>query len=84
MAFDTTASNTGHLTAACVEIQQYIEQALLWSGCRHHTGEVLLTHVFSDLKIETSQCPEYALFLRFRKNSESVLYENNAEHKLSR
>jgi len=84
MAFDTTASNTGHLTAACVAIQQYLEQALLWSGCRHHIGEVLLTHVFNDLKIETSQCPESALFLRFRKNFESLLYESNAEHKLSR
>ena len=27
---------------------------------------------------------ESALFLRFRKNFESLLYENNAEHKLSR
>jgi len=29
MAFDTTESNTGHLTAACVAIQQLLEQALL-------------------------------------------------------
>ncbi|CAK6965885.1 uncharacterized protein LOC117544294 [Scomber scombrus] len=36
MAFDTTASNTGHLTAACIAIQLSLGRPLLWSGCRHH------------------------------------------------
>ena len=49
MVFDTTASNTGHLTAACVCIQEQLGRALLWSGCRHHVGEVVLTHIFKDL-----------------------------------
>ncbi|KAJ8369049.1 hypothetical protein SKAU_G00090770 [Synaphobranchus kaupii] len=50
MAFDTTASNTGHLTAACIAIQLSLGRPLLWSGCRHHIGEVLLSHIFTDLK----------------------------------
>lgn len=44
MAFDTTASNTGHVSAACISIQEKLGRALLWSPCRHHIGEVVLNH----------------------------------------
>ncbi|KAJ4939573.1 hypothetical protein JOQ06_029018 [Pogonophryne albipinna] len=68
MAFDTTASNTGHLTAACIAIQLSLGRPLLWSGCRHHIGEVLLNQVFTDLKVETSRSPEVTLFTHLREN----------------
>ena len=68
MTFDTTASNTGHVSAGCIMIQQTLGRALLWSGCRHHVGEVILTHVFNDLKIEASRSPEVTLFT----NSERI------------
>lgn len=68
MTFDTTASNTGSVTAACVSIQQKLGKALLWSACRHHVGEIILTHVFQHLQIETSKSPEVTLFSRFRKH----------------
>ncbi len=67
MAFDTTASNTGHLTAACIAIQLSLGRPLLWSGCRHHIGEVLLNQVFTDLKVESSRSPEVTLFTRLRE-----------------
>lgn len=67
MVFDTTASNTGHLTAACICVQEKLGRALLWSGCRHHVGEIILAQIFKDLKIETSKSPDIAVFLRFRK-----------------
>lgn len=72
LVFDTTASNTGHVTAACVTIQQTLGRALLWSGCRHHVGELIVGHVFEDLKIETSKAPEVTLFQRFRANYDSI------------
>jgi hypothetical protein len=68
MAFDTTSSNTGHVTGACISIQQQLGRPLLWSGCRHHIGEVVVTHVFDDLKIEPSRAPTVTLFTRFKKN----------------
>ena len=68
MTFDTTSSNTGHLTAACIAIQAKLHRALLWSGCRHHVGEVLLSHVFTDLKIEASKSPDVTLFTRLQSN----------------
>ncbi len=67
MAFDTTASNTGHLTAACIAIQLSLGRPVLWSGCRHHIGEVLLNQVFTDLKVESSRSPEVTLFTRLRE-----------------
>jgi hypothetical protein len=72
MTFDTTASNTGHVSAACVSIQQKLQKPLLWSGCRHHVGELILSHVFDDLKIEASKSPDVTLFVRFRKNFEQL------------
>jgi hypothetical protein len=68
MVFDTTAANTGHLTAACISIQQKLGRALFWSGCSHHYGEVIISHVFDDLKIETSRSPEVTVFAKLRKN----------------
>ena len=58
MTIDTTASNAGHASAACVTIQRQLQRALLWPGCRHHIGEILLTHVFNDLKIDVSKSPD--------------------------
>ena len=68
MTFDTTASNASHVSAACVTVQQRLGKSLLWSGCRHHIGEVVLSHVFEDLKIETSTSPDVVLFSKFRIN----------------
>ena len=78
MTFDTTKSNTGHLTAACIAIQNKLEKALLWSGCRHHIGEVLLTQVFTDLQIEQTRSPDITLFTRLQRNWNLVPH-NSAE-----
>lgn len=77
MVFDTTASNTGHISAACVTMQKALQKPLLWSGCRHHVGEVILTHVFNDLQIEQSRSPEVTLFSRFRKNYDLLPYNSD-------
>ena len=74
MVFDTTSSNTGHLSAACISIQAILGRPLLWSGCRHHIGELVVGHVFTDLKIEGSKSPEVALFQRLQKNWELLPY----------
>jgi hypothetical protein len=73
MTFDTTASNTGHVSAACISTQQKLNKRLLWSGFRHHIGEVLLSHVFDDLQIETSRSLDVTVFFKFRKNFSMLL-----------
>ena len=77
MTFDTTSSNTGHLTAACIAIQDKLQRAVLWSGCRHHIGEVLLSHVFADLKIEASKSPDVTLFTRLRTNWDLMPHDSS-------
>jgi len=77
MTFDTTASNTGHVSAACITLQQSTGRALLWSACRHHVGEVILTQIFNDLNIETSRSAEYTVFSRFKKNFDTVPHGSN-------
>ena len=56
---------TGHLTAACVTLQNKLGRSLLWLVCRKHVGEVLLSHVWEALKIETSKSPDIELSKRF-------------------
>ena len=68
MTFGSMSGNTGHVTAACISVQKKLEHALFWSACSHHIGEVILYHVFDDLKIEDSKSPDVTLFKRFRDN----------------
>ena len=84
MVFDTTSSNTGHLSAACISIQMKLGRALLWSACRKHIGELMIAHVWEDLKIEVSSSPEMKLFKRFREiGFESTPYAYTEDRKLS-
>lgn len=82
MVFDTTASNTGHLSGACISLQEDIGRHLLWSGCRHHIGEVILTHVFNDLKVEASRGPDVSLFSRFKKQFDTIPHGETDEFSL--
>ena len=67
MVFDTTSSNTGHLTAGCIAIQRELGQPLLWLACRH-VGEVILDQVWSDLQNETSKSHQVSVFGIFQTN----------------
>ena len=51
MVFNTTNSNTGAITAACVSIQERLNKELLWLACRHHIGEIILTHSWESMKV---------------------------------
>ena len=67
MVFDTTRSNTGVISGACISILTALDLPLLWFACRHHVREVLLTHVwrllahhkFGSLKGNSTFSPEY-------------------------
>jgi len=79
MPFDTTASNTGHMTAACVPIPQRFGRALLWSACAHHVVEVILSHVFDAMKIiEPSKSLEVTAFAKFRKHFQLLCSHRSA------
>ena len=77
MLFDTTRSNTGKLTAACISIQQRLGRELLWLPCRHHIGEIILTHTWKALDIESSTGPNINIFQRFKENFHLLNYKKN-------
>ena len=72
MVFDTTSSNTGAVSAGCISIQVEVGRELLWFACRHHVGEVGLTHMWKDLKIEASKSPDIQMFVRFKEMFEAL------------
>lgn len=55
---------SGHKTGGCIAVQDMMKKALLWFACRHHVGEVVLSHVWDALKVEVSRSPEITLFQR--------------------
>ena len=75
MTYDTMSSNTRHLSGSCIAIQEKLQQAVLWSGCRHHISEVLLSHIFTDLNIEPFKSPDVMLFSRLGSNWELVAHK---------
>ena len=45
MCFDTTSSNTGKFNGACILLEALLGHPLLWTACRHHVLEVVLSNV---------------------------------------
>ena len=67
LVFDTTASNTGQLSAACVSLQKLLEKPMLWCACRHHVGEVVINSVWQELDIEKSSGKKPIMFGKFKE-----------------
>ena len=68
MNFDTTSTNTGHISGGCICIQKIIGRPLLWNACRKHVGEVHISKAWDILNVETSSGPEIGIFNRFKNN----------------
>jgi hypothetical protein len=67
MCFDTTASNTGHNTGACVLLERKLGRELMYLACRHHIMEVVIGKVFQVCMGSSSSGPEVLLFKRFKE-----------------
>jgi hypothetical protein len=65
MCYDTTASNTGPKSGACMYLEALLERKLLNLACRHHMYEIVLRGVFDSLLGPTSG-PDTPLFKRFQ------------------
>lgn len=65
LSFDTTSSNTGIKSGACVLIEKLLEHKVLYLACRYHIHEILLEEAFS-ITMGPSSGPEIQLFKRFK------------------
>lgn len=64
MSFDTTSSNTGLKSGACMLLEQKLGRNLVSLACRHHVMELIVAKVFDTL-MGTSSGPNIKLFERF-------------------
>lgn len=84
VSFDTTSTNTGTNTGACVVLQRLLKRNLFLLACRHHLYEVILRSVF-ELKLGSSSAPEVAIFERFAKDWPKIdqrLFQSGLEDEL--
>jgi len=65
LSFDTTSSNTGVKSGACVLIEKHLDRKVLYLACRHHIHEILLEEAFS-ITMGPSSGPEILIFKRFK------------------
>lgn len=66
ISFDTTPSNTGHASGACVMLESLLNRNLLHFACRHHIHELIISDIFVIL-FGPTRGPNIGLFERFRK-----------------
>jgi len=64
-SFDTTASNKGSTSGACILLEQKLQRNLLHFACRHHVHKLIIGGVFTAL-FGPSRSPNIALFERFQ------------------
>ena len=77
MVFDTTPTNTGVHTGACVTFQKSLGKPIFWLACRHHVLEIILSKVFCSLGIEKSTTPEIEIFKKFKDNWGNIRNHND-------
>ena len=73
MHFDTTNTNTGKHTGACINIQDIIGRPLLYMACRKHIGEIHVGKAFDILEVEVNASPDLMVFKRFREDFSQIL-----------
>lgn len=67
MCFDTTSSNTGDNSGACVLLEHKLNAELLALACRHHIPELVIGVVFESTIETQSKGPNITIFERFSK-----------------
>ena len=72
MHFDTTNTNTGKDSGACIQLQNIIGRPLLWVACRKHIGEIHVGKAFDILKVEVNASPDVLVFKRFREDFNKI------------
>ncbi|KAG0721988.1 hypothetical protein GWK47_045317 [Chionoecetes opilio] len=66
MCFETTASNTGSRSGACLLIEQQLGRDLLNVACRHHVLELIAAKAYAVCLNTPSSGPQILLFTRFQ------------------
>ncbi len=71
LGFDTTSSNTGHRSRACLMLERKLGKELLHSACRHYVLELGFGAAFNAV-FGKSTSPKVALFTHFKEIWSSI------------
>jgi len=85
MSFDTTSSNTGNKSGACVLLEHKLGRSILSLACRHHIHELIIAKVFEVLLETASSGPQIRLFQRFSSAWDTInaaAYENGIDDQI--
>lgn len=63
---DTTSANMGIHEGAMAHIERDLNNKQIWIGCKHHTDELIITHVYSEVMHPTTG-PDDPLFKDFKQ-----------------
>ena len=75
MCFDTASCNTRNHSGACVLLEEKMHKKLLYTACRLHISELLLTAAFQ-AHMAPSSGPDIQIFKRFKKNWCFIIQDN--------
>ena len=75
ISFDTTPSNTGCASGACVLLEKLLNRNLLHFACRDHIHEFIISEIFV-LLFGPTRGPNIGLFERFRTLRSSIDQSN--------
>jgi len=78
MCFDTSSSNTGRLSGACIILEQLLGRPLQHFACRHHILELVLAAAFG-VCMGPSKAPEVLVFKRFQAQWSSINQESYSD-----
>ena len=56
-----------------------LNRPLLWTPCRHHIGEIIISRVWDSLKIEVAKSPEVSVFQRLRTHFPKLSYSDHTD-----
>lgn len=75
LCFDTTSSNSGKYTGACVVLERLLKKKVMYLACRHHVMELILKEAVVCIFGKTT-APTNPEFGKFQEKWESVNVES--------
>ena len=67
MCWDTTASNTGVIKGSATLFENSIGHSILWLGCRHHIGDLHITHADAAARPEQNETTGNEKYVSFNR-----------------
>ena len=79
ISLKSIASNIGKFNDACIHLESLLNHSLLWTACRHHMHEVILSPVFKNIFVKSSR-PQIIFFEILKKKWSTLNFAVDMTH----